>query len=305
MIRLFLFAVFALILLSPGSMAFAQQPKAEDMTIFRKSETVSLDPDQGYLLVRSRVGNAKFIAAPILLRRLSDDEMARYEADKASAFEASITELKADRAKALSKKAAAEAKGRIYKNIVPPEPTLANFNFDYDGVDNVYYFRAKDVYEKDGDHRTLFAAMPPGTYILASTALGASSGPCFCMGTVEFEVKPGVITDLGYLLMDQADRIKKPSPFPEVRELVDGHGIYKAGVAITETVLLPMTDNMPVPQMIADWPREAPTLQAVGKMPNYFSTFVTRLGPIEGVLSYDRDVVIDARTGLAVPNINR
>jgi hypothetical protein len=62
---------------------------------------------------------------------------------------------------------------------------------------------------------------------------------------------------------------------------------------------------MPVPPKISDWPREGATLQAVGKMPNYFATFVTRLGPIEGVLSYDRDVVIDARTGLAVPNINR
>ena len=101
-----------------------------------------------------------------------------------------------------------------------------------------------------------------------------------CMGSVEFTARAGLITDMGYFNSDLIDPMKKPSIFPIINEMAEGLDEYKAGLAVIGTMILPFDDSMPVPETIADLPREAAEYRAVGKMPNYMSMIIMRLLPI-------------------------
>ena len=154
------------------------------------------------------------------------------------------------------------------------------------------------VYSK-GDTVTYLNAVKPGTWIwygpISSAANGVSVGTCYCMGTVKFEVKPGVVTDLGNslaelpqwssekdvarLLLDEMNAKRAASGREALKTLVTGQIRYGA------------------PASLAAWPVAKAELQASGKLNNYLGLIISRVAPIPGILSYRRDVVVDARIG--------
>lgn len=286
--------------------AFAQPPQPDDVVVFKKLEPITVKPDQGYIYLRLLAGHDVSVAMPILVRRLTESQMTAYDKAKRTAFEETQQYVKKYRPGAVLIKRIAETNNLPHNWEIPTEPEYASFTFDNKDYENVYFFKRKSAYEKDiygkgKRSKSLLVQLSPGRYVVASSSLGLSSASCFCMGTVEFEVQAGLITDMGYMVMDLADGMKSQTPFPDIDAVVKGHGTYKSPVTFMATAIRPYTDDMSIPETLENLPRTPAKYQAVGKMPNYFSMMVTRLAPMPGVLDYNEDNVIDVRTGKALP----
>ncbi len=126
-----------------------------------------------------------------------------------------------------------------------------------------------------------FRAVPPGSYILYGNVMvgsGGSMGVCLCMGSLRFEARAGQIVDLG-----EIEYRRDPTP---------GRGPW--GITVT-----PYAPTMRLPARLAGLPRAPAEFHAADKIPNYLGVEIDRHAPMPGVLAYQRDRVIDERTGLA------
>jgi hypothetical protein len=67
---------------------------------------------------------------------------------------------------------------------------------------NVFQPYTLKPYDMTPDAQTILVSLPPGRYVLAGVTGKGSliMGTCLCMGTVSFEARAGVVTDLGYLI---------------------------------------------------------------------------------------------------------
>jgi hypothetical protein len=256
--------------MKPRAMIFAacllSTPALADGHQFSNGEAVTVQPDQGYVLMRTfqfpggRLSGTAMLA-PVLIRVLGDDEF-------------------------IQAKAAAAAdpnrwQDKIESNVVEPF------------ADKPYALVNKEEY--------LLIALKPGTYILGGAAVTSwalvSAGimtTSLCMGTVKFEVKPGVITDLGALLGARDDL---PTDIPELSGVVTGKPVGSEARPFTLAI---RPDAQEVPAALSALPRVPADYRAVGAMPNYIGAPLSRLAPLAGVLDYDKDGnVIDLKAGAA------
>lgn len=147
-------------------------------------------------------------------------------------------------------------------------------------------FRPEDKFSVDaesGDYYYLHV-MKPGTYIYYGQSIPLVGGTCYCMGSVRFEVKPGVVTNLGNFLHvapDQAAQITADLATPD-----DVKGAQPPVYA--------------VPAALAGVSVVQAHFEASGKMDNFFGGTVSRMPPVPGVLAYWRDTVIDVASNMAV-----
>jgi hypothetical protein len=250
--------IVAVCLLSTPALAGGHQ--------FSNGEAVTVQPDQGYVLARTfqfpggRLSGTAMLA-PVLVRVLSDDELTQAKAAAAA---------DPDR-----------WQNKIESNVVEP---LA---------DKPYALVNTEEY--------LLIALKPGTYILAGTAVTAwamvSEGlmtTSLCMGTVKFEVKPGVITDLGAILGARDDL---PTDIPELAGVVLGKPVGSEARPFTLAI---RPGAQEVPAALSALPRVPADYRAVGAMPNYIGAPLSRLAPLAGVLDYDKNGnVIDLKAGAA------
>lgn len=109
-------------------------------------------------------------------------------------------------------------------------------------------------------------------------------GVCYCMGSVTFEAEAGKITDLGTMDLDLAN--SGPA------EKGDSSSPRVAAYALA---LEPVNDLTPVDPRLKSLPRISADLRAAGKMANYMGIAISRLPAIKGVLSYQRDRIIDKK----------
>jgi len=162
---------------------------------------------------------------------------------------------------------------------------------DYRPPSNVVEIMGRDSYAKAGDERTYVLAVKPGTYILGEQSFGYN-GACLCMGSVKFEAKAGVVTDLGTLLFANNDR---PTTIPELANIVQ-QKVLSDDLPWIAMALRPATETTPDP--LKGLPRVLADYHAVNKFPNYFGAFADRLAPVPGILGYDAEGnVLDLRTG--------
>lgn len=181
----------------------------------------------------------------------------------------------------------------------PDEPTRETFTIDPLDLRDAVSFGPMFVYAK-GDRVSYLNAVKPGTYIWYGPLLvvpAGASGTCWCMGTVRFEVKAGAVTNLGDVLWTsphfagQQDITLKLAGAKFAERSQAARAEVAAGGTHTE-----------LPATLKDWPADVPVLQAAGKLNNYYGAMVSRLPPVEGVLAYKRDRVIDVATGEEVAN---
>jgi hypothetical protein len=145
-------------------------------------------------------------------------------------------------------------------------------------------------YSDTAKERIHLAAIKPGTYILAGLPWSAS----MCMGTVRFEAKAGVITDLGTILAAPDDT---PTDVPELAAHVRGKDLGSVPRPFVMG-LRPYSADMEIPQALSNLPRVAADYHAVGRFPNYFGTPIDRLAPVPGIIDYDKDGdVLDLKDG--------
>lgn len=127
-------------------------------------------------------------------------------------------------------------------------------------------------------------AVEPGTYALYGEIVETTngmSGVCYCMGSVRFEARGGQITDVGEIVGVPADQQGNV----DLQNFRLGHFVTVA----------PWNASMRSPTQFANLQVAPAELRAADKMPNHFGIPITRLAPIEGVLGYERDRVIDLR----------
>jgi hypothetical protein len=215
---------------------------------FEHGAPVALKPDLGYVLVRSiRDEHALYTAnySPVLIRMLDQTELAKFEGGDAHAAES---------------------------NVVIP---LA---------DHAYAYSETKI--------TQITPLKPGTYVLAGLANVGHSGwttinlmACLCMGTVSFEVKPGVVTDMGTLLNALHE---KPTDIPELANVVAGKPLGFTAL-LFDVAIRPPAPDTDTPEALKALPIVPAEYHAYGWTPNYLGAPLSRLAPLPGVLDYDKD----------------
>jgi hypothetical protein len=251
---------------------------------------VALDPARGYVFMRSP-GRL----AGTFLRVPDATALEEYRAARSARF---AEEVEAYQRRYASWERRNEE--RVGRRLDPPlEPTEESFTFPAFEALNAQSFGPTYAFaETEGDplQFSYLTVLPPGRYIwygpvFIDPSQGAV-GACYCMGSVEFDVPAGRITDLGNFLMaaPQAEG-NVTAPLPPIRHM---SGLNGFRIEIPEHS---SEVRYGLPASLASWPSQQAEFHASGKTNNIYGVRITRLAPIPGVLGYRRDVVVDERTG--------
>lgn len=260
------------------------------------SGKAKLDPAQGYIyMTGSARANGMFIRVP------DAEDIAAYRVDWEKEF-AKADKGYGSKLRSWQKDAdLAVSTGKKVTKPKPVKPTRENFTIGPIEQRTTVSFGPTYVYAKakDPDAYSYLNEVKPGTYIWYGPIFvgpNGMAGYCLCMGTIKFEVKAGVITDLGTMLSSQAgleglmgyDAIdNQPDRFTDGNPAAGAPG--------------PDSLQYGVPVSLKALPAERAQFQAAGKINNFFGVRISRLRPIAGVLGYKRDAVIDLRTGQQIP----
>jgi hypothetical protein len=263
--------IVRLLILGGGLAAAISPAAARDYNdVFRPirgGEAVSIRPDKAYLLIR--IDRRGATQDPVLLREPDAAETSTYEAAKAAAF---------------AKKG---SKG-----------DFASYVFDYAGRPNLFAMSHGKAIAADKTVATVLAEVRPGNYVLYGQAFNNVLYQCHCLGTVGFEARAGVVTDLGTYLSDQAS---KPSVYPELASESNIGPTARMDYVLFIGGLIPprQTDTL-APGLGRTQVRPA-VFHAIGPFidPNVMQ--INRLAAIPDVLRYDGGKVIDVASGQEAP----
>lgn len=258
------------LLLAPISIAVAAKP-ADEFVEIKAGTAVTIRPDRAYLLFRTNSKETRVFTGinPVFLRIPTAEEMEVYEAEKRKAFAKAEADLK--------------KRGK-------PIPSFDNFNFVYDGIQNIHPARVARALEKSEDGRVVLIEARPGTYVFYGWGQGDILLTCLCLGTVSFPAEAGRITDLGTLLMAGA---ADPSPIPELKAVTGLGASMNGHVTLLASAIRPADASTARPAVLAGKPVVPARYRAVGKFVSPFTFTINRLVPIPGVLGYDRGTVLD------------
>ena len=263
MMKRFFGAMAILLLLLPTVPATAKRPWAPhivELKDFAKGKA-AIHPDKGYIYFETTQNMAgAFLKIP------NDQDFAEYDAIRQELYDKQ--KAKYDKKYARWEKANAKAKP-------PSAPPVAPRLEDIPMPQPIFFKKLdfpvgpKSGKSADGKRYFYLLEVEPGDYAFYGFAGGLGympTGTCFCMGTFEFSVAPGVITQLGTLF----------TLFPY-------HPVDPAKVVY----------NMP--EQLSAYPSQPAELFAFGKIPNPYYLAIGRSPRIVGVLDYDRDIPIDLK----------
>jgi hypothetical protein len=257
-----LIATMALIALAVP--AVARDPEG---VVHLTSAPASLTPDKAYLLFTSSQAKSGMMKIThVFMRVPTEAELAAYRVAKQRAYEEELPRL------------TRRAKGG-------PVPTIDEFQFAWDGPDNVF---AVDMGDSLGESDTYLLEVPPGTYVLYGIAVGtAGLATCNCLGTVKFDAAAGTLTQMGGLF---ADKVHRESPVPHLEDNL-GPQMFQYGFIMGQA-LVPAEEGAPLPAGLAAFPHVRADYRPVGMFRERGAASINRLAPIPGILEYDRGRVV-------------
>lgn len=278
----------------PLSIAAGPPPAAPVEERGITSGKVKLDLQRGYIFLHSPIRiNGMLLKVP------NEADREQYQKDWEEAFgkaqkryAGELTRWEARARIARQTKASLPAK--------PEEPTRENFSIAPIELRDVAQFGPMNVFNKTDKQFSYLTAVQPGTYIWYGTVMalpeGGAGGTCTCMGTVKFEVKPGVVTNLGNFLqaapmVDHRHDVLTMEAWQRTEEKA-----AKAGKPVEPGLLDKPALNFMLPTTLSAWPSVQAEFSASPKLNNFYGVLVSRLPPISGILAYRRDKVIDVRT---------
>ncbi|MGE3746263.1 MAG: hypothetical protein AB7G25_11245 [Sphingomonadaceae bacterium] len=154
------------------------------------------------------------------------------------------------------------------------------------------------AFEKRGLENTYLIEAQPGQYVLYGASAGVALIVCNCLGTVGFDAQAGIVTDLGYILSDRADR---RSFIPELSpETGFGPGVNGAAFLIAQTIR-PPTAAMPIPDALKSLTIQPARYHAAGPFIEPRALLINRMVPIPGILAYEGGMVVDVSSGTSPP----
>lgn len=284
MIRIMLAAALAV---SLPAMGFAQSVQEKRLL----SGKDVIDPDSGYIYVSGPVTQTG------MFLRLPDEEaIAAYQKDWDAAFAKAREKYPRDvRRWELGVEMARRNLSRVPEK--PIEPTEANFTIGPIELRDKQSFGPQSTYTKAKDpaYYGYLIKVRPGRYAYYGEAFvavnGVASGTCACMGSVAFDVKPGMITDTGNFFLAAAG----PDPdFPNDAPGDGEAGLYRPGATRQDWGGLVFG----LPASLQGYKHAKADFHGYGKVDNFFGITISRMPPIPGVLAYDRDKAIDLNSGV-------
>lgn len=238
---------------------------------------VQLKPDRGYILFRIDETLTQLpIVSPVLLRKPGPAEVALYDAAKKAAFEHDLPALTRRNAK---------------QGITTP-PKIEDYAFSFWGHPNLLRAWRKSGVALDKKVYAYLYEVEPTDFIVYGASISGNLDTCNCLGTIGFHVDPGVITDLGTFLMDDAEPL---SAIPELASTTNAGKTY--GNVVIATAIRPVTAATTIPSFIGDAPRKPAEFHAVGPFVEPGADSISRIAPMAGVLHYDKGLPVDDKTG--------
>jgi len=241
-----------------------------------------IDPAKAYIFIRSPRNrtNGVFLKTP------SAEELANYEAK----WREELADAREDYPGQL-RRWELEAQSGRKRGPKPVEPTEESFAIAPIDLRMIVAFGPQFVFDKtEGPDKSFsyLIEVEPGEYTYLGPIFYLPGtqifGTCYCMGSVRFEARAGVITSLGdFLSLDWADRAALAQSTIERKLLPDRPA---------------RATDWSLPASLAQYPGAPAQLRAAGKRDNLLSVLVGRIPPVPGVLAYERDVPIDL-VGLA------
>lgn len=251
----------------------------EEVVQLKAKDNVDLESGKAYIVYDTPLAKVDVF----FMRSLSEDE---------------LLQLAEKREIALAERRARLRKRRGGAPGVSDEELLPDAEFAYAdrSIKNLVRLDSGRIFEKVDDTRTYVVEVPPGEYTVFGVGIeGFASGACMCMGSVRFDARAGEITDLGSILVSDEDG---STTFPELEPYVAPEFIRRKTATFLMSVR-PPADGDTVPAKFVDLPVTKVEYRAAPKFPNYLGMIVNRMPPIEGVLEYDRDIVIDLKAETA------
>lgn len=239
---------------------------------------VPLDPAKGYILLRTDLPLSLY-----LTKVPTPAEQATYDALRAEAL-AKARKKYAKKLATYEKTRAAAREVGVAPPERPVEPTEDNFDYPaFSMIAAVQIGPLQRFAKGDGGRSTYLQEITPGTYrIYGLIFVGPSltEGTCFCMGSVTFEVRPGVLTDLGFS--------------PSMERWRAGQPAASTSAAIADAPFLMTTPaDVPGDPRLELWTTVPARFVAAGKVPNHLGVMIGRIPPMPGVIGYDRDRILD------------
>ena len=271
----------------PASEA-AEAPKASQTRQIRERDQLIAEPRQSYIFFRT----ARKMGFAFLREAGAAAELAELEAARGMAQERYQQDMATWRRIEAACRGDGAAAYRCRRPRPQPDPPSEGSAFSFlaperniHGVDRNGTFT-----DADGSY-TYLLAVPAGSYVFyGQRDINGTiyTGVCLCMGSVRFEVGEGQVVDLGTIT------------YPGL----DAAGTRNARNAATTTmensvVLVPPQAGAALPARLSGLTVVPVVLRAADKQTNLLGLYVDRHPAIAGVLRYQRDEVIDERTGQA------
>lgn len=254
------------------SLAAPQSVPAKEWPEFHQLKAVeppTIRSDRGYLLLRVPRSSMGWLM-PVFMRLPDAAEIAAYDAAKRVAF------------------AKAGSRAGSYDEFV----------FQDGKHNNIYGLGTGDAVADDGTTRTYLVDVQPGTYVLFGVGGRNFASTCFALGTVQVAARAGVVTDLGTILIDRADRL---STMPELASVTNLGSMARMDYLLFAGAVRPAQTNEPMPAKLnratvvaADY-RATPAFFIESAMLSNF------LAPLPGVLEYRRGEVFDVKAQAILP----
>lgn len=248
---------------------------------FGEEDQIVVQPNRAYIFFRT-----PYRETYRFLREVTDAERAANDAERETAYTRARTRAERRLADWESNRRGCEGSiSPICRQPRPVVPTPETFAWAPPEADNFVSNAMRPRLLHEDAWSGWLIAVDPGTYSLYGAISEAANGPltgtCFCMGSVRFEARAGVITDMGEIVMAPEDQRGTPTAQN-----------FRLGHYVT---VMPWNAQMRTPPQFANLRVVPAELRAADRMPNYFGVMITRLAPIEGILAYNRDEVIDLR----------
>lgn len=257
---------------------------------------IKLKSDLGYLFLRSP-GRL----AGTLIRVPDAAEIEKYRTDRA----AELVKQQAAYVTQLARWERNDERNRRDRVTSPPKPAEpSDENLDFPTLQSqlINGFGPTYAYAKSDDtgEFTYLTLLKPGRYIWYGPVFWDANqghiGACLCMGSVQFDVAAGQVTDVGNFL--SAAPRTQDHPTAGMGEVSFANGLGNSSINL-EGRNADVTYGLP--SSLAAWPVRTAEFHASGKMDNFFGVMISRMAPVPGILNYRRDVVIDERTGAELP----
>lgn len=142
------------------------------------------------------------------------------------------------------------------------------------GQDAAVTIGPKSFLAEEGHVRTYLVAVTPGRYVI-------QNGPttCFCLGSYQFDVAPGRITDMGTIYLGPENGT---SPWAQIRALHSAPDIEARGYTVADAMaVLPAGAAAAVPPVLAALPRAPARYLPATRFGNHQGQLLNRALPLE------------------------